>query len=266
MEQAEQNVFLKGVNRTRQAYAYLARRRFTTLAGTLVFFLVMSLMPFAFWLTLLFGRSDFVFGVELFGWAEEFFAFVRESAMGATAGVNVLFLATTLWSSTGFFYHLRRIGEIIYGSDRTKHGWKVRVSAVLLTFCVLLFFAFFGGVLVGVGILAEALPTVFSYLVRYSLIFVFSFFGAWILNGYVCPYKISPADTALGSFFTALAWLVASVVFAVYLNFSNAERLYGALSLVIVFLLWLYWLMTCFAAGVIYNSRRISGQKEHKTL
>ena len=35
------------------------------------------------------------------------------------------------------------------------------------------------------------------------------------------------------------------------------SRLYGALSAIIIFLLWLYILMICFIIGVIFNSERV---------
>lgn len=262
----KQNVFIKTFRTAKSSYAVLARHRFTTLAGTLVFFLIMSLTPFLFWLTLLFGNSQIDFlSASLFDWAKDLFAVLQSNAQQATAGVNVLFLATTLWSSTGFFYHLRRSGEIIYDYRRTKHGWKVRISAVFLTFGILLLFVLSGGVLVSANYLTENLSPFLYYPIRYTLVLAVSFLLVWLLNWYVCPYRSRPSDTALGSLFTALAWLVASLAFSVYLRFASPERLYGALSVAIVFLLWLYWLMTCFTAGVVYNSYRAE-KREHKKL
>ncbi len=210
---------------------------------------------------------DEILEMELFGWAKDLLVFLRDNAEGATAGAGVLFLATTLWSSTGFFYHLRRSGEIIYRYSRKKVGWKVRFAALAFTFCILLFFLVAGAVLVGANLLTRSLPKWISYPVVYSLVLVAGFFAAWLLNGYVCPYRTSPAQTVLGSVYTALAWFAASAAFAVYLNFSDQERLYGALSLVIVFLLWLYWMMICFTSGMIYNAHRMERQGlEHKKL
>ena len=40
----------------RKKYRLLVEKKYTTLAGTLVFFLVMAVMPLAVWLTLVFGR------------------------------------------------------------------------------------------------------------------------------------------------------------------------------------------------------------------
>ena len=265
-ETKSQNIVLRACARVRVWFATLNKHRFTTLAGTLVFFLIMSLTPFLFWLTLLFGRTqaDFI-TAGLFDWAGDLLETIKSSAEQATAGVSILFLVTTLWSSTGFFYHLRRSGEIIYDYRRKKHGWKVRLSAVFLTFAILILFALAGGVLVAVNYLIEGYSPFLTYPVRFTLGLAVSFLLAWLLNWYICPYRTYPADTALGSFFTALAWIVASLAFSVYLRFSNPEKLYGALSVVIVFLLWLYWLMICFTAGVVYNRYQVE-KRAHKKL
>ena len=265
-EKKPHNFFLRACARVRGWYAVLVKHRFTTVAGTLVFFLIMSLTPFLFWLTLLFGKTQADFLTSgLFDWAGDLLETIQASAEQATAGVSVLFLVTTLWSSTGFFYHLRRSGEIIYDYRRKKHGWKVRLSAVLLTFAILILFALAGGVLVSVNFLIEGYSPYLTYPVRYTLGLAVSFLLAGLLNWYICPYRTYPADTALGSFFTALAWIAASLAFSVYLRFSNAEKLYGALSVVIVFLLWLYWLMICFTAGVVFNRYQVE-KKAHKKL
>lgn len=260
----------KAWRRGRQAYAALSAHRFTTVAGTLVFFLILSFVPLLFWLILLFGNASVqierLLELELFDWAKDLLVYIKTNAEGATAGASVFLLATTLWSGTGFFYHLRRSGEILYGVRRVQHGWKVRLSAVFLIFGTLLFFAAAGTVLVSVTVLGRDLPVPLYYFAVYTLLLVAGFFGAWILNAYVCPYRVRPLDIAPGSLYTALAWLVASGAFAVYLHFSAQEKLYGALSLAIVFLLWLYWMMICFTAGVVYNRRRMAHGSTPKTL
>lgn len=258
------------IAKAKRAYQTLAYHHYSTVAGTLVFFLILSLVPFVFWLTLLFGSSFLEVPLQssgLFGWAEELLSFLRENASYAGGGVSLVFLATTLWSSSAFFYHLRKSGEMLYETRRTKHGWKVRLSAILLTLAVLLFFAAAGSLLFAAGVLARFLSPWISYPAFYALLLALGFFGAWILNAYVCPYRLKPSETALGSFFTALLWLAASAVFSVYLHFGNKQRLYGALAFLFVFLLWLYWMMLCFVAGVIFNRARLgSRQLERKKL
>jgi len=259
----------RGIGRIKRAFSVLNERRWTTVSGTLVFFLIMSLVPFTFWLAVLFGSLHLdagqIFDLELFDWAKDFLVFLLENAEGAKKGVSVLFLLTTLWSCSGFFYHLRRSGEIIYGYERVKKGWRVRLSALVATVVLLFAFAVAAAVLIGSIFATKFLPPFISYPVIYSLVLVVGFFTAWLMNAYVCPYRARPAETVVGSAITALAWLIASVAFSVYLGFGDKERLYGALSTVIVFLLWLYWMMMCFSVGVIYNARRMAVHKlEHK--
>ena len=255
----------------KRSLAALTARKYTTIAGTLVFFLIMSLVPLAFWLTLLFGRSaldpEVVEELGLFGWAEDLLLYLRDNAAESASGASIFFLGTTLWSSTGFFFHLRRSGELIYDYRRKKHGWKVRLSAVGVAFCLLFFFAGAIGTLITLSVAMRALPRWLSRIVEYAALLILGFFGAWILNAYVCPYRCSPRDIVMGSLWTAIAWLVASGAFSVYMHFGNKEKLYGALTLIIVFLLWLYWMMICFTAGVIYNRRRMEVKTlEHKKL
>lgn len=257
------------IGKIKNAYSVLAVHRYTTIAGTLVFFLILSIVPLLFLVTLLFGRAALSFTVEdtIFSWAEELLVFLRENAAQANGGVGVFFFLTTLWSSTGFFYHLRRSGEMIYDYRRAKHGWKVRLSALLFTLCVLLFFALAGGILIVSNILMRFLSPYIFYPAFVLILLVLGFFGAWILNAYVCPFHTAPSDTALGSFFTAILWLLASCAFAVYLRYASYEKLYGALSLLVVFLLWLYWMMICFVVGVIYSRVKLHGKAlSHKKL
>ncbi len=261
MERAERrNIFVRAWDRSKNAYAALAESKYTTIAGTLVFFLLLSLVPLLFFLTLIFGgriSAEQLFELELFDWAKELIAYLNAHATGASVGASVFFLATTFWSGTGFFYHLRRGGEIIYGVKVCQRGWKLRISAVLFTIFILFFFAFAGGVVIGTNLLTASLPPWASALLVYGMLTLFGFFTAWILNAYACPYKAVASEMAAGSAITALSWLLASVLFWIYLKFTNPQRLYGALSAIVVFLLFLFWLMICFTVGMIYNFKRI---------
>lgn len=272
MEQKEEGKFKRFLKWIRRALSVLTANKYTTIAGALTFFLIMSFVPFFFFLTTLFARSGIspekVISLELFSWAQELLLLVIDNAERTYAtGAGIVFILTTLFSSTSFFYHLRRSGEILYHYPRKKKGWKVRLSAVFLTIFVLVFLFLSGAGLIGAGILLKRLPKPIFYALIYSLLFAIGFLAAWLLNLYVCPYRCKPQDTLLGSLFTAFAWLVASFAFALYFEFGNKEKLYGALTFIIVFLIWLYWLMVCFTAGAVYNRHRMEVRTlRHKTL
>ena len=243
-------------------YGLLWSKKYTTIAGTLVFFLIMSIMPMAFWVTLLFGKNalggDKILSLPAFDTVKEVLLFVKKEAESATEGASVLLLVTTLYSSTNLFYQMRRTGEIIYDYPLKSVGWKMRISALgllvltmLVVVLVVLFFTslsfLFSRILsAGAGLIFDGL-----------LLAIGAFALVLLLNVYVCPYKVPASQFLSGALVTVGLWTAAIFGFAVYLQFSNISRLYGALSVLIVFLLWLYLLMIGFVVGVILNSKRI---------
>lgn len=257
------------MEKLRKAYAYvkekykiLSLKRYTTLAGTLVFFLITSIVPFAFWLALFVGKLPLdvseVLQLPVFESVKNVLAYVQREAVNATASASLVLVVTTLYSSTNLFYQMRRSGEIIYEYRRPKKSLRVRLGAVALTFIVMgmiiLFLFLFG---LGSFLFSRYLTGVWKRVLDYALLLALAFALAVLLNAYICPYKTNIKQFLPGALATVLAWTVAVVGFTVYLKLSNMDKLYGALSAIIVFLLWLYVLMICFIAGVIFNSERI---------
>ena len=266
--------FARFVNYIKEKYNLLSRKKYSTLAGTFVYFLVMSVMPLSVWLTILFGRMrlpvEKLLELPVFSSVESIITYIRQEAEAASRGASVILIGTTLYSSTGLFYHMRRGGEIIYGYTKKKSGWKVRVSALLFTFAVmlaaaLLTIAFAGGAF----LLSRILSGGFLLTANYFYLLLLSFFLVLMLNAYVCPYKTHIKQIIRGTCFTVAAWAIALAGFAVFLKFGNTSRLYGAISTLIVFLLWLYVLMVCFVAGAAFNSEafgRGTDRSEDKKL
>ncbi|MBQ8375236.1 MAG: YihY/virulence factor BrkB family protein [Clostridia bacterium] len=243
-------------------YSLLSAKKYTTIAGTLVFFLIMSLVPMAFWAVLLVGKlpvdTQKMFSLPVFEGVSGVFDYIRREAQNATSGASVFLIVTTLYSATNLFYQMRKSGEIIYDFPHRKQGVKMRLGAVAVLFIVMalavltvLLFA------IGAFFLSRIITGVWEWIADYLLRATLAFLLVLLLNIYICPYKVSPKCFLGGSLLTVLSWAVAIVGFAVYLKIGNLDRLYGALSALIVFLLWLYILMLCFVSGVIFNSERV---------
>lgn len=254
----------------KKKYALLAEKKYTTIAGTLVFFLLLSIVPLTFWLTLLFGRwnvgAESVLDLPVFESVKSVLLYIREEAAQATTGASVFLVATTLYSATNLFYHMRRSGELIYAYRRKKHGLLVRLGALVLLFAVMALVAASAVLLAGGAfVFARFFPRWLELLSDYLLLLGVSFGIVLVLNVYICPYKVKLRELLPGTSITVAAWAVALVGFTVYLKIGNMSRLYGALSAIIVFMLWMYVLMICFVSGVIFNSEKISA-RESKTL
>lgn len=85
---------------------HFSDKRFSTIAGTLVYFLLMSIAPFILWLTIVFGSIDFerFLSNELFESVSPVLRYLKDSAENAASGAGIVFLVTTLYSSANFFY------------------------------------------------------------------------------------------------------------------------------------------------------------------
>lgn len=254
------------MKKLRKIIKYYTDRRFSTIAGTLVYFLLMSITPFFLWLTLLVGRVDFssLLSHELFAGVAPFISYLNGAAASAAGGAGIVLLATSLWSSTNFFYHLRRSGEIIYGCNRVKQGLKLRLVSLLhILFSIVLAAVLATVFVAGNYFLKLFLPDFISEFFILAFITLSLFFIAVLLNKIACPYRLSFDDAATGSLLTTALWLVFAVGFGVYLKFASPEKLYGAIASIIVFLLWCYIMMSCFVIGMIENGS-YSFHREYK--
>ncbi|MBQ9113819.1 MAG: YihY/virulence factor BrkB family protein [Clostridia bacterium] len=251
----------------KEKYRLLIFRKYTTLAGTLVFFLIMSIVPLSFWISLLVGRlpidTDKILGLSVFDTVKDVLLYVQEEALNATAGASVILIFTTLYSSTNLFYQIRRSGEIIYDFQKKEKGLRLRLGALALLIIVMasvvvILFAF----AIGSFLFSQFSSRLWEKIADYALLAFVSFFLCFLLNMYICPYKTKPIRFLKGTVVTVLAWGITGLGFSVYLKISNMRRLYGALSTIIVFLLWLYVLMICFIVGVILNSEKILAERK----
>ena len=259
--------FKNAVFFVKEKYRLLTIRKYTTLAGTLVFFFIMSIVPLTFWLTLLVGRlpidTDKILGLGVFDTVKDVLLYVQEEALNATTGASIVLVVTTLYSSTNLFYQIRRSGEIIYDFQKKEAGLRLRLGALVLLIIVMasvvvILFAF----AVGGLLFSRILSSRWERIVDYALLGVVAFALCFLLNVYICPYKAKPQRFLKGTLITVAAWAIAGIGFSAYLKISNRRRLYGALSTMIVFLLWLYILMICFIVGVIFNSEKILAERK----
>ena len=237
-------------------YRYYVSKRYSTIAGTLTYFFIMSLAPFLLWLSLLAGNIDWstILDAQIFEGISPFLNAVRQSAESAAGSAGIVLLLTSLYSSTNFFFHLRRSGEIIYGSRKQKGGLALRIASIALILGSIAFIVFLGIISLAWGWLMGALvPQPVTVLLSVIFGAVVFFLTAVFLNMLACPYKLKFSEAFSGSILTTLLWIISTVGFAVYLRFATPEKLYGAIASVIIFLLWCYLMMCCLVVGMIDN-------------
>lgn len=253
----------------KQKYLLLSLKKYNTIAGTLVFFLLMSIVPLAFWLSLLFSRlpidTSELINMPIFHSVKDILVYIKREAESAGKGASIFLLVTTLYSSTNLFYQMRKSGEIIYGYTRKKRGWLVRIGAVLPMLCLMALAVVSAATITVCGfVFSKIFSSAIQAILNYAVTFALSFALVFLLNIYICPYRAKIGKFLRGTLITVIAWTGAVIGFAVYLKIGNLGRLYGALNTLIVFMLWLYVMMICFVVGVILNSENISKGKIKK--
>jgi membrane protein len=250
-----------------EIYKYFSSKQYSTISGTLVYFLLMSITPFLFWFTLFVGKIDFenIFSYEIFSAIEPMITYLKTSAENAANSAGIILLVTSLYSSTNFFYHLRRSGEIIYEEHNRKGGVRLRLSALAIIIAAIASIALIAVIpIFGKQYLLTFMPTVVASAVSYTLIVLIAFFVAVMLNMFACPYKLTFDGAAVGSLLTTVLWIILAVGFTIYLRFANPSKLYGAIASIIVFLLWCYIMMNCLVIGIIYNQMHLKVHRAKK--
>lgn len=255
--------------RLREVVSYYTDKRFTTIAGTLAYSLLMSVAPFLVWLTLLLGSVDLsgVISNSLFESISPFLSYLKQSAQSAVGGAGIILLVTSLYSSTNFFYHLRRSGEIIFGTNKVKGGIKLRIlSALLIIISILLFAVITAFAVAGRWLLTKILPVVACDIISAVFSAIIAFILVVLLNMFACPFKLTFSQAVKGSIITTVLWILFAAGFAVYIRFASPGKLYGAIASVIVFLLWCYFMMSCLVIGMIKNGALLTSKVHKKHL
>lgn len=239
---------------------YFSDKRFSTLAGTLVYFLLMSVTPFLFWLSLLVGEVDLsrFTSNEFFSAVAPVLEYLQSSAVGAASSAGIILVLTSLWSSTNFFYHLRRSGEIIFESRVKRSGFSLRFSSLLAVFATIILIAVAAAVpFFSYNVLQNIMPDFVAQGISLVFVTLLAFFVAYFLNVFACPYKLGFDNTISGVTLTVTLWLLCAAGFSVYMRFANPQKLYGAIAAVIVFLLWCYLMVNSLVIGIIYNGKQV---------
>lgn len=258
----------KVISKIWRTFKYYTGRRFSTIAGTLVYFLLMSIAPFIVWLTLLLGNvgvQQFLSG-SLFESISPFLNYLEYSAQSAASGAGIILIVTSLYSSTNFFYHLRRSGEIVFGSKRVKGGIKLRILSAILIIVTILISAFLAAfAFAGRLVLQTFMPQILCDLISMIFGVLIALLIALLLNLFACPYKLKISEAFIGSMLTTVLWILFIIGFAIYIQFASPGKLYGAIASVIIFLLWCYFMMCGFVIGMIKNGSDMT-RRQYKKL
>jgi membrane protein len=196
------------------------------------------------------------------------------SNRGAAGVVFVIGIVAALWSASGYVSAFSDAANVIYEVEEGRPFWKLKPLQVAVTLVLILLAAFVALALVFTGPIVGALGSSLGIgdtaltLWRFAkwpamLVLVLVLFGVLY---YATPNaRVSGVRwVTAGAVLALLAWIVASVVFALYVaNFASYDKTYGALGGMVVFLLWMWITNMAILLGAELNAETERARQLH---
>lgn len=193
-----------------------------------------------------------------------------------TTAASVYFISasiiTTLWSAGRGFIAIRHALNSVNRTKETRNFITVRIISSIYTFglifflLLLLLFLVFSrefGYFNKFALLGLIINSMIYNRVLISFIVLFLFF---MLLYRAVPNVSFPLRSQIpGAVFSASGWLLFSFFFFLYTTYlSNISRIYGRLSIIVVFILWLYFCMYILFLGADLNYYLFIRKKTNK--
>ena len=197
------------------------------------------------------------------------------SNRGAAGVVFVVGVAVALWSASTYVGAFADASNAIYEVDEGRPFWRLKPLQLAVTFLLIMLAAFVALALVLSGPIVGALgsslgigDTALSVwrLAKWPamILLVLVIFGVLY---YSSPNaKVSGIRwVTAGALLALLAWILASVAFAIYVsNFGSYDKTYGTLGGVVVFLLWMWITNMAILLGAELNAETERAEQIHR--
>ena len=197
------------------------------------------------------------------------------SNRGAAGVLFVVGVVAALWSASSYVSAFADACNSIYEVGEGRPFWRLKPLQLAVTFVLILLAAFVALALVLSGPIATALGSSLGMgdtaltLWRFAkwpamIVLVLLIFGVLY---YTAPNaRVRGVRwVTIGALVALLAWIVASVVFAIYVaNFGSYDKTYGTLGGVVVFLLWMWITNMAILLGAELNAETERAHQLHR--
>lgn len=254
-------------------YHLINEKKYSTLSGSMAFFIIVNGSATLFIAFVIANSLEidlnllFIKGENLPEDVQNILTYIVSTSSSFSNGYSIIFLFTSLWGASNLFYQFLQTGELIFGKGLSGNGlFRRTLSLIILAlFLVVLVICLLTLIVANYLVLfvnVKWLNVLWSYI---AFLFV-PFTLLTFINLYIPPVKIRIKGALLGALFTSLFWYIASSLFSFYLKyFSNFKIIYGALTFILVFMIWIYLLTNGLVIGFIinFNYQKLTGDKKN---
>jgi membrane protein len=190
---------------------------------------------------------------------------------GAAGVAAIVGIALALWSASGYVAAFMRASNAIYDVEEGRPIWKTAPIRLGMTLALIVLLVISSAMVVFTGDLAKragnvlglgsTFVTVWDIAKWPVLLLIVSFMFALLY--WASPNARQPGFrwVSPGGILGVVVWIIASAAFAFYVsNFSSYGKTYGALSSVVVFLVWLWISNIAVLLGAEFNAELERGR------
>lgn len=248
----------------------LSKPEMRILPGQLAFFLVLTIIPLVALIATMAAAlsisTDSVRYAISSTVPNEIATLINTIVTGDGISVNmIIFYASAFILASNGTYSMINTSNEIY-KVKPKNVVSRRIKAIYMTFILIGLFLFlilvpiFGNTIF--DILKEIIDTnkmliitKIINIIKYPIILVILFFNIKLMYVIAPDQEISGKTVNKGAFFTTILWIVATEIFAFYVEkFARYDVFYGSISNILILLLWVYLLSYIYVFGMIINA------------
>lgn len=274
---------MPGTDRTEAAvlkhYQYIVRwfiRKFNenTLSvhsAHVVFFIIVSLFPFVmFFFTLLKytplteeNIARVLESIAPTGIRKIFTTWINEAYHKSSGTIISITAITTLWSGSRGFMGITYGLDKIYGVENRRNWLVNRISSLIYTiaFAVILLISLivlvYGNkILLAIDSFLSIETPLFIGIFSLRSILGFSIFFLFflLLYSFIPDRKPKIKEEIPGALFTSVLWILFGYIYSIYIDyFTNFSSVYGSLTYIVLFMLWMYISMDILFVGALIN-------------
>ena len=226
------------------------KKSYSTLSGSIAFFLIINGGSLAYLILYISNLFDFKFEVAN-KTIMTFLSRIENNIDYSNVIFTIFFIATSIYGASSLFFHLLKTGEMIYEEVNDKFTLIKRLTAIIfLTATLFIIELFFILIVIGKNFFSNLFWQILKYIILLFLPYVISI----CINFFITPHSVKFKEINKGALFTTLFWYIITIGFTIYVNiFTNYKAIYGALTFFIVFMIWIYLLAQGLVIGVILN-------------
>ena len=231
-------------------YKRLMKKSYSTLSGSIAFFLIINGGSIAYLIMLIADLFDFKFEVSN-PTLNTFLRSIESRVDYSNSFFAIFFIITSIYGASSLFFHLLKTGEMIYEEVNDKFTIIRRLTAIIFLLATIFIIELFFILLV-LG--DNVFPNYFWHVIKYIILLFIPYFISICINFFVTPHSVKFKEINKGACFTTLFWYVVTIGFTIYIKvFTNYKAIYGALTFFIVFMIWIYLLAQGLIIGIILN-------------